>query len=263
MTMRSRCIQALFTLLPGCFLVQGTTLPGQSQSSSAAPNNPAMAMVQQAIAAMGGAAWAGVGAATAQMTESYPQPNIPSIVSVKSDDWSQERVRHRSESAKPSGKSSVSVDTEKAHVIKSASGKLTATPSNYDLVDLAQLYPAAALQIALRRSQCTLKALPAASGESPAVQQDCRVPLYPKSNVRFTWWFSGSGLPQKLQFPVLSRDGKFVMYQTAIFRNFQQIQGLTVTQNLEIQINQTTLRSLTLSDVSFLPNLPDAKFSIQ
>jgi hypothetical protein len=248
-----------------CFLPN--ILCAQDSTSAQQSTSPAVAVVQKAIGAMGGEGWEKVGASTIQSTVLYPNSaSVKTTKNKRTDDWSTGANRHRLDAGNSTNSHTV-IDLQK-HSVLMADSKITKlVAANYDLVALAEVYPAVALRIGLTRrcqfqiiSQSnTLNITPEKKG---AVSMDCMAPSYPKQIAHFIWWFDSTGLPRQVQVPVLSMDGRFELYQTLQFYQYQQIGGLTVPYEIKTEIEGSLFKTESISKIEFQTSLSSKLFDI-
>ncbi len=173
-------------LYPMPCAAQTTQSPGASTNSADAP----VAVVNQAIAAMGGEGWAAVSAATAQSTTLYPDNR--SVTTTRSNDWSKQPALSRADRGEAGTSVQTNLETSSLRVTINGSKPALAAPANYDLDAIAQIYPAAALRLALQRN-CKFKAPKASlfpeAEEEGAIAMECFDSRYPGYQAHFLWWF--------------------------------------------------------------------------
>jgi len=248
-------------------LANGGTASSALQANS---SDPARAAIEKSITSMGGEAWASVGAASTQVTTTYPSENAKPVYRKQSDDWSRDGLSRRDEVViastdpnKPTSQGAVIVAQGGARLRKSVSGKLSITSRGYDLSDLAVAYPAVALRFALQRKECSADIVTVDSSGTTIIRQTCIAKGIPGNQVHFIWSIDKSGLPIQVEFPNLSGDGKNVLYTTAVFREFQHVQALTVPTAVDIRLGNTVLHTMTFAAPTFSANLPDSLFSLR
>jgi hypothetical protein len=257
-----------FLSLAGFACVQ--TVSAQEQHRQSGGSDPqALELVRSAITAMGGAeAWKDIGAATAEVTIS--RPGGPTNIIKWSDDWHAASIMSRRDALVAGGKEITSVKGERSREI-SAPGKTRKLPAEEEITVLAVGYPAAALMLSLRRSDCLLHVMPAPNSQQAAsaskasmnvIAEDCHAAGYPKG-VRILWAFSSSSsLPMWAKLPIRDALRNIVSYETARFDTYSQSSNVTLPSTVTIFRPSGASDKLEISKWSFKPSLPSQTFRL-
>jgi hypothetical protein len=233
------------------------------QGQSVANTSPAIVIVKQAIATMGGEAnWASVGAATSEAEIAVGSTTI-SRQAEWSDDWSSGHGQFL-RSARDSVGNAKAVGKAGSRTLKSADGHVKSVPLENDIAVLAVGYPAAALLVSLHRTECRF-VVREPSGEARTEQERvyevCADPSYSNGQVQFEWIFSRStGLPISLVRPVreLLRGG--TSREQVDYTEYQTVQGLRTPVSLAIHRPGGSTDAISLSSTRFLSSLPSETF---
>jgi hypothetical protein len=211
---------------------------------------------------MGGlAAWSEAGSAEAQVDIALG--NLPSKHIVWSDDWSSGHHQYR---RTDQSKSVAVVGTEYSRTLRLKDGSTKQIPSESSLATLALGYPASALAIALRRSDChfTSRRDTTDPDANARVSQYCTGSAASGPSVRLEWEFSKStGLPVSLTRPIRDILSGRNLAETIVYASFSTIDKLAVPSQLTVIKPNGAKENIYVTATEFTHALPSTTFNIQ
>lgn len=263
------CLAFQALLLICASLIARGLFAQSATSSTSSPSDPnALAIVANALTAMGGAAnWQAIGAATTEVSVS--RAGVATRTVQWSDDWHLGYVLSRRDLSTANGHKLTTISLKDHRILSSNGGKGRTIPRENDLAVLAAGDPGAALALSLKRKGCVFQVLsnstsPNATSDAgdKTIEEDCRDPLFP-TTAHLTWTFSASTeLPTRVRLPVRLLLHSGVAYETVKFGQFVSQQNVLVPSKVSLVLPSGQSDELQFGPRSLISSLPDSTFTI-
>ena len=215
-----------------------------------------------AVSAMGGVAWAAVGAVTTTVTAGNQV--VPSRQYTLSIDWSGKNLQTRKD-YESGEEQTTELTVGLGRYMKSTKG-VKVLPPDVDLASILPSAPALALRIGLSRSKCQFREMDGTQHllrqEAGSLEMLCSSPGTADGKVRILWWFTPDGMPAKAQIFTSSPNLSSPRFKTFEYLNFENVQGLKVPTSVT-EVDGAIHRQYAFSNTSFAQSLPASLFSLK